>query len=301
LYFCNIVSSSRLYQLIALYYSIEQNIKYFELYVLCMDDETYGILNSIKFEHIHMFSLSQLEDDTLKGIKSDRSINEYCWTLKPTFILHILKQYAFIDRLTYLDADMFFYNNPIHIFEKGNTASVLISKHDFFTELLYMEKDVGRFNSGFISFKNTRSGISCLVWWKEKCIGWCYDTTVTGQFGDQKYLEQMYELFNDVSIIEVPGVNIGPWNDADKKIYRLRGKLHIDDHPLVLYHYCGFRIYDKNSCAFTFGNLCNPVIHSPYMQAVRKAIMQVQAVAPDFDGCFPEKNTLEKYNIYNLI
>ncbi|HWR61516.1 MAG TPA: putative nucleotide-diphospho-sugar transferase [Clostridia bacterium] len=301
MHLCNIVSSSRLYQFIALYYSIEQNIKHFEVYVLCMDDDTSRILGAIGFGHMHLIPLSRLEDDVLLNAKSSRTISEYCWTLKPAFILHILKQYAFINRLTYLDADMFLYNDPSYVFEKEKSASVLLSRHNFSKELMYMEKDAGIFNSGFISFKNSREGIGCLTWWKERCIDWCYDTTVTGQFGDQKYLELMYESFKGISIIEDPGINVAPWNEAKRKFTRSRGKLYIDDSPLILYHYCGFRICSKSSCIFMFGNTYKPLIHNPYMQAVKKAILQVQGIDSCFDGCFSEKSTIEKFNRYSIV
>jgi len=302
MHFCNIVSSSRLYQFIALYYSVEKNTKRFEMYVLCMDDNTARILGAIGFKHVHLTLLNELEDDSLLKAKASRTINEYCWTLKPVFMLHILKQYTFINRLTYLDADMFFYNNPLCVFEKGKSASVLLSRHNFSDELRYMEKDVGIFNSGFISFKNNRAGIGCLIWWKARCVDWCYNTTVTGQFGDQKYLELMYEYFkDDIYIIETSGVNIAPWNEGKKNFTGRREKLYIGDSPLILYHYCGFRICSKTSCIFMFGNTYKPLIHNPYMQAVKKAILQVQGVDPCFDGCFSEKDTIEKFNRYSIV
>jgi len=131
-------------------------------------------------------------------------------------------------------------------------------------------------------------------------MDWCYNTTITGQFGDQKYLEDMIRLFKDVGTIDAPGVNVAPWNDAKFTIKVKRENLYIDAYRLIAYHYCGFRICDKNSCAFMFGNKLIPVIHIPYMKAIKSAISKVQTIDPAFDGCFSQECDREKYQVFDL-
>lgn len=265
-----------------------------------MDEDTLKVLEKANLEHLSLISLKAIENDELFALKSSRTIAEYCWTLKPIVLLHIFDHYNNIDRLTYLDADLYFFDNPKAIYESTPKAAVLLSKHDYIKELEAIENEVGRFNSGIISFRNNSYGRSCLYWWKEKCINWCFNTTVTGQFGDQKYLEDMPILFKNVSIIDVPGINIAPWNDSKFTFYKKDGKLYINDNPLIVYHYCGFRVWDKNSCVFMFGNNYVPIIHKPYMKAINKVIHQVQLIDPSFDGSFLEECNIGKFHIYNF-
>lgn len=265
-----------------------------------MDEDTFRILAEVKLENLILNKLSEIEDDHLLTLKGIRKIEEYCWTLKSVYLIYVLK-YNNIDRLTYIDADLFFYDDPDRILEGSNNCSVLLSEHDCNFDIKYVEDDVGRFNAGIISFKNNFRGRNCLYWWKKQCVKWCYNTTETGQFGDQKYLEQMHERYNEVLPIAVAGVNIAPWNDEKYRIYIKEGNLFINNDRLILYHYCGFRVVDKNSCVFMYGNKYSPIIHNPYMESIKDAILLVETIDSEFDGSFIEKCNEGKFKIFSLV
>lgn len=279
---------------------MQQHIRHFEVFVLCMDEDVFRILSKANFKNVRPVPLSAVETDDLKRLKQTRTASEYCWTLKSVFMHNILTIYAFIPRLTYLDADMMFFSDPAFVFERYKHASALLSRHDFSDKFKYMEADVGTFNSGFLTIKNDARGLECLKWWEEKCLDWCGNTTVTGQFGDQKYLEEMHIRFQNVAVVDIPGVNAAPWNDAGKKTTNTRGKIYINGFPLILYHYCGFRLRSKHTCIFMFGNIYRPIIHKPYMKAVKSAIQLVDAIEPGFDGCCCDEDNIDKFNIYSL-
>lgn len=300
MYFCNIVSKTRLYQFIALYDSIRKTCGSFKTFVLCMDDDTERIIKQIGLENAILITLEEIEDERLKSLKSTRNTGEYCWTLKPVLMTYLLEHFKDIDWLTYLDADMYFFSDPKSIFKGSDNCSVLLSEHDLNEQIKAVEKSVGRFNSGLVSFKNDPMGRECLHWWKKQCIKWCYNTTVTGQFGDQKYLEDMFLLFEGVSPITMPGVNIAPWNDEKYNMNLREGMLYINDSPLVLYHYCGFRLTDKSSCVFMFGNTHKPIIHNPYMKAVKAAVKLVESIDPGFDGCYIDESNVGKFQTFSL-
>lgn len=300
MYFCNVVSKTRLYQFIALYDSIKKACGTFKIFVLCMDDDTSRILNQARLENAVLITLEEIESESLKSLKSERNISEYCWTLKPVLLSYVFEHFEHIDWITYLDADMYFFSSPQNIFSDSDNCSVLLSEHDSNEQIKFVEEAVGRFNAGLISFKNNLNGRECLHWWKKQCIKWCYNTTVTGQFGDQKYLQDIFVLFKNVCPITEPGVNIAPWNDAKYNMNVREGTLYIDDSPLVLYHYCGFRLIDKNSCVFMFGNTLKPIIHNPYMKAIKDAVKLVQSIDPGFDGCFIEKSSAGKFQTFSL-
>lgn len=301
MYFCNIISRTRIYQFIALYNSIKTNAKEFKIFVLCMDEDTFRILEAAKLDNIMLTKLCDIETEQLRELRGTRNIEEYCWTLKPVFLAYTFKNNRGIDRLTYLDADLFFYDDPARILESSNNSSVMLSEHGCYPEIKYVEEDVGRFNAGIISFKNNFMGRNCLYWWRKQCVNWCYNTTETGQFGDQKYLDQMFNRFISVSIIEVPGVNIAPWNDEKYKITIKKGIHYIDNDRLILYHYCGFRINDKNSCVFMYGNKYFPIIHNPYMDAIRNAIEFIDTIDSSFDGSFIEENNVGRFKVFSLV
>ena len=54
--------------------------------------------------------ISNFETSQLNLLKKERTIAEYCWTLTPHVIEWVFKENVHINRLTYLDADLFFLN-----------------------------------------------------------------------------------------------------------------------------------------------------------------------------------------------
>ena len=51
-----------------------------EIFVLCMDNKTYEILEIFGIENVNCIALNQIENKDLLNAKSTRSIAEYCWT-----------------------------------------------------------------------------------------------------------------------------------------------------------------------------------------------------------------------------
>lgn len=283
--FCLILSKYRLYQGIALYRSLEHNYPDFVMIILCIDNETYRMCSSMNLEKAILIKDEELKENRLKDVKETRRLNEYCWTLKPFFIRHVLKNYDFIENAVSLDADIFFFNDPAPIFTNYSNFSALLSEHD------YLEKDkgvaevCGKYNSGFIVFKKCSTSLKLLKWWEEKCIEWCFDTVGEGRFGDQKYLDYWEDLFAGVRSLTVPGVNIAPWNE-DKYQFSVKSQeVLVNEHKLICFHFCGLRLIDKSTYALVIGNQqINSSVHIPYTQALQQVIYDVEKLDPGFDG-----------------
>ena len=66
-------------------------------------------------------------DVDIQSLKEERKIHEYCWTLKPVLCEHVMTHYSSIKRVTYLDSDLYFWENPSKIFKNQPNCSVLLS------------------------------------------------------------------------------------------------------------------------------------------------------------------------------
>jgi len=292
--YCMILSKYRLYQGVALYRSLSDTLLNFRMFILCMDDETYDILRLLDLENVTLVKSNKLENKLLLMKKAERKLNEYCWTLKPMFIEYVMTN-SDLGRVTYIDADIYFFSDCSRIFNDGLKYSVLLSKHDFPKKLSHIAERCGRYNSGFISFKRDKEGFKCLEWWKGKCIHWCGDKAEKGKFGDQKYLDNMPFLSKRVCEIRTSGVNIAPWNH-EKYVFSLNnGEIYINNNRLIFYHYCGFRIINKTRFALTLDldKKLIPVIYVPYTSAIQKAIDDIERINPDFDGCYIEPERVQ--------
>lgn len=299
--FCIILSKYRLYQGIALYRSIAYNYSNFKVFFLCVDDEAYQLCQSLRLENAILLRDNELGDGRLAAAKATRRLNEYCWTLKPFFLLHVLQKYEYIDNAVSLDADICFFDDPTPIFTRQSNYTVLLSEHDYIDSKNQVEQVCGKYNSGFIVFKRCPVTFELLRWWSERCIEWCFDRVEEGRFGDQKYLDSMPRLFEKVQSISTPGVNIAPWND-DKYHFSLRGtKLFVNDSKLICYHYCGLRLIDKNNFALLVGSQrLIPEVHTPYTLVLQEVISDIEKIIPGFNGYFVEGHFRDRAKYYKI-
>ncbi|MDR6550711.1 glycosyltransferase [Paenibacillus qinlingensis] len=298
--YCSILSKGRVYQFLALLGSMKKVSKEdFELFVLCVDDEVYELLRKINMKELHVVHDKALGDDVL-AIKKTRKIHEYCWTLKPIFLEHLMMTHPSATRLTYLDCDLYFWNDPSIIFENQPDCSVLLSPEekynpswsDSFTR--YMQKVTGYYNSGYISFKKDEMGLACLAWWKEKCMERCEIKPTEGFFGDQKYLDQVPKLFPSSCDITTPGVNIGIWNDLKFQFTEDEDSVYVNEHRLIFYHFCGLRMVNKNKIELLFNQKHIPFIFEFYQQKLREAIVLTEQIDSSFSGYASEED-LKRY------
>ncbi|MCT4621489.1 MAG: hypothetical protein N4A62_19140 [Marinisporobacter sp.] len=289
--FCIILSKYRLYQGLALLCSLYQFIDNFNLFTLCMDDDTFEVLQKMNWKNVYIIHVNEIENEELIIIKKQRKLNEYCWTLKPVFLQYVFINYTKINRITYLDADLYFFGDPTLIFENQKYCSILLSRHNLYIpniklECKELERLLGKYNSGFISFKRDNNTYNCLKWWKDRCIEWCYDRVEEGKFGDQVYLDCMPSEFLGICDIETPGVNIGHWNYCKYKFSIQNNKVYIDDFRLIFYHFSGFRVLKNHQYILEheIDKTQIPMIYEIYNHVINDVIGTVEKVVPNFNG-----------------
>lgn len=198
---------------LALHMSMERHIKNYTLWVLCVDDQAHEVLEKLNLPNVRLLQLSKLENAELLSVKSIRTKGEYCWTLAPFAPRFVFEADLSVQRATYLDADMWFRKNPALIFREFDASSkhVLITDHNYAPEY-DQSVNSGQYCVQFITF--TRVGGEVVrKWWEERCIEWCFDRFEEGKFGDQKYLDDWPERFqNEVHVLQNKELLLAPWN-----------------------------------------------------------------------------------------
>lgn len=288
--FCTYFDIKYLHRGLALYKSLEMSGESFTLWILCFDDETYEILNSLKLRHAILIRQSEFEsgDDTLLSTKENRTRVEYYWTCTPSLPLYILKLRPEIDIIVYVDADVYFISSPLAIFEELASGSILVIPHDFSKEY-EGSINAGKYNKGIVTFRTDIHGIACLRWWRERCIEWCFNRHEDGKIGDQGYLNDWPERFPNVVVSSNPGLNAGPWN-ASKYSFSFgeQGQVLIAGSSLTSYHFHALQ-FCNSYLAFVIGweaNLspaCLNSVYRPYigqLLAIEKDLKKIGFNAP---------------------
>lgn len=217
------------------------------LFIVCMDSEVYKSLvrnpipNSLIFPHQELLKFCP----QLIEIRKQRSNAEYFFTCSAQVCEFIISKNLSIDILNYIDADLCFYNSLNPLFEELGNASIGIIKHNF--HFLNRSKvKYGKYNVGWISFRNDIEGRKCISTWAKDCIEWCYQRLENGKYADQKYLDYWPDKYPNLKILIHKGANLAIWNLKNYNIKLYNGKIFVDNDPLLFYHFAGLKQIQSN-------------------------------------------------------
>jgi hypothetical protein len=238
-HFVTLFSGSFLASGLSLYRSLEQHSSDFLLWVLCMDETVEARLRSFALPRLRVMPLRTIETPALLIAKSERTVAEYCWTMTPFSITAVFDRDHSAQRVTYVDADLFFFGDPVALLRELDEAGrdVLITEHAYDPEY-DQSKTSGRFCVQFVTFRRNPGGNRVCRWWQERCVEWCYNRHEGGKFGDQKYLNVWPEIFSrEVYVLKAVSEALAPWNA------RLLAR---DGRPPVFYHFHGLRYLSQS-------------------------------------------------------
>jgi len=289
---CTLFDSFYLSRALVMYDSLIATKFDFHLYIFAFDQLTYDILWKFELERVTVISLSEFEDEKLLSVKGSRSKAEYCWTSTPSTIHYAIKKLGLPD-CTYIDADLYFYNSPMVLFDELDVnSSALITEHRY-TKLAkaYEGKRAGRFCVQFLNINDNEEGIKLLETWRDQCIDWCYDRYENGKFGDQKYLDNWPENYQNVHILGHHGGGVAPWNIKRYKIILLNGKLlgiekeTKSSFDLVFYHFHFVKLLDNGYVDIGWHPLSRSVvklIYQPYIKAIKEKEAMIEKEIPKY-------------------
>lgn len=246
-YFATFFDKNYLSRGIVLYQSLQKQQIAFQLFVLCLDDETAVFFETNKsiYSNVIALHIKELEhaDKDLFQAKQNRNIVEYYFTLSPCLPLYLLQKFN-LPHICTLDADIFFFSSPEPLFNNLNNYSIIITPHKFSTEAEHLSC-YGIYNVSFQIFKNDQWGMQCLNKWRSQCLNWCYDymDEETGLFADQKYLDTWTtDYLGKVKVLDDNCSGIAPWNLNRFPVSYLNGLFEVQGNALVYYHYQHFKI-----------------------------------------------------------
>ena len=249
-YFCTSFDSRYLSRGLALYRSLEAHAGSFELTVLCLDQAVEKALASQALPHLQLLPVTELvqKHPALAAARDDRTTLEFYFTCPSWLLRHLLPRIPAAELLTYLDADLCFFDSPEPVFAEIGTASVAITPRRLPGALAGLERH-GKYNSGWVSLRHDAVGQACAADWSTKCAAWCFSLLESDRHTDQKYLDGWPAQFAGTVSLVHPGVNVAPWNIQEMAITRGKKGLRLGAQPLICYHFSGLvhrghQVYD---------------------------------------------------------
>jgi len=240
--FCSYCDKGYVARLLCLHESLVAQGEEFVLNVLCLDEETAAVIGAEKRPSLVPIPWGELlrADSAYAALRSLRSPIEFLFTTTPVLVLHCLGRDSDADRMTYLDADLYFFGPASAVYREQGDASTGIVPHRFPAHLKEREQ-YGFYNVAWVSFRRDQAGLAALAWWRERCLEWCHDRVEGGRFADQGYLDEFPRRFGGVKALDHPGINAAPWNMAGIAVTQDRGGVSVAGRPLLFYHFQGIR------------------------------------------------------------
>lgn len=281
----------------------------YHIYIFAYDDISYNYLQLKGLENVTVISLHELEEyfPELLQVKSDRSLAEYCWTTTSYTILYCLENFH-VNHCTYIDADIYFFSNPIVLLDEIRDGDVLITEHRY-TPQYDQSSTSGRYCVQFMTFKRNENGLYVLKWWKDQCFKWCYNRYENGKFGDQKYLDDWTDRFNNIVVLKHLGGGVAPWNVQQYYVSRIKNKtlgvqkVSNSTFEIIFFHFHYFRYFKIfNLYEYIIGPYfldCKVIkhIYRPYIKKVSEIHKQLLRDKVKDENIGYEKMTLSGYRI----
>ena len=264
-----------------------------------MDEVTYSILEKMGLENVKLLTVEDFEDENLRKVKQDRTVAEYCWTCTAPLIEYVMQEEPGASHITYLDADLFFYNDPRYIYDELGSNSILIIPHRYSPERLAWEKTSGIYNVSMVIFRSDTYGRECLSWWKEKTLEECRLDPESGKCGDQKYLDDWPVRFRNVVVLRHKGGGLAPWNITNYQLSQIKGQVYVDADELIFYHFHSLQITNSGlfplrpfvaARGYQFTRKQLALIYVPYVYALRRIISDMKRISPGFDWGYNRLN-----------
>lgn len=292
LVYCTIFNKSYISRGIVLYESLERCCNNFLLYIIAFDKETENYLLAKNYNNLIVVPYEEFEDDRLREAKSNRTAKEYFWTCGCYSIKYVLEHYN-VNHCTYIDADMYFYNNPISIYNEflESKCSVGIISHRYpnYMEYKYIASKNGKYCVEYNTFKNDEEGLKVLNWWCDSCLECCSEHSDGIHFGDQKYIEEFSKISNSIYEYNDPGCGVAPWNISDYKYSdnKLMYKKSNEKVKLYFYHFHGMNIVNENSAEMKVlvrpGKHDFKLLKKLYIPYAKKIISEEELVKNEID------------------
>jgi hypothetical protein len=271
---------------LALAHSLQRHRPGARLWTLCLTDLCYEVTIRLAPPGVTPLRLQELEaaDPELAMVRHGRTAAEYYFTCTPALVLYVLERDPAVETVTYLDADLCFFEDPQPLFDELGENAVAVVPHRFPPRLRELERH-GLYNVGWVTFRRDSRGLACVRTWRAECLEWCHDRVEPGRFAEQRYLDAWPERFPGVVVLRHPGANLAPWNVEGHRLEVQGDAVQVDGAPLLFYHAHGFRRgagADWDSGLEAYGvavpEILRTHVFEPYLRALDRERSAVDAL-----------------------
>jgi hypothetical protein len=98
----------------------------------------------------------------------------------------------------------------------------------------------GSYNGGVVGVSGRPEGRAFLEWWQDRLSTHCRHAVGQGIHWEQRWLDLVPALFDEVEIVRDPGYNVGHWSFPERIVRVSDGDVSVDELPCRLLRFSGY-------------------------------------------------------------
>jgi glycosyltransferase involved in cell wall biosynthesis len=191
--------------------------------------------------------LDVFDSATYLGLAYSYDVTEMSTATKPFILRHLL--HRGFSRAYYFDPDIQVFSALDPMLRSLDASDVVLTPHA--TEPIPLDGKkpdepvllrAGAYNLGFIGVANRPPAIAMLDWWAQRLEFHCVNDVANGFFVDQKWMDLVPGMLENVAILRHRGCNVAYWNLHYRRISETNHHILEDGTPLIFFHYSGFDV-----------------------------------------------------------
>lgn len=196
------------------------------------------------------FEIIEVEEieEEIEQLATKYNIIELICCMKARGFQFFFNKYDDINKIFYLDADLYLYNKFLDLEDELDKNDILITPHILKPITIDDKKPsennflkFGIYNLGFIGIKRSENSFQFLDWWKTNTYLRGHIDIMNGQFVDQLPINLAPILFNNVKVLKNPGLNVAPWNFHERELSCNNESYFVNNTvPLIFLHFSNF-------------------------------------------------------------
>jgi hypothetical protein len=209
---------------------------------LALDSETYDYLTQLQKENLRVLRFEDLEDQDLQNLFGVRPWGEICWTSAACLLSYCLKNSREDELVAYIDADCFFFQDFLEFLDNAEPQQrIFIHEHRFSEDRAEWLAKSGRFNVGVVAGFKSDEFDRCVTRWREQVIDDCSVNQELGKCGDQSYLNEWPNLYQNLRIVDLKGAGVAPWNLNNYRLGVRQTGPTVDGENIIFFHFHGLK------------------------------------------------------------
>lgn len=209
---------------------------------LALDAETYDYLTKLQRKNLRVLRFEDLEDQELQNLFGVRPWGEICWTSAACLLSYCLKNSKPDELVAYIDADCFFFQDFLEFLNNAEPQQkIFIHEHRFSEDRAEWLAKSGRFNVGVVAGFKSDEFDRCVSRWREQVINDCSVNQELGKCGDQTYLNEWPQIYQNLRIVNLKGAGVAPWNLNNYRLGMGESGPTVDGEEIIFFHFHGLK------------------------------------------------------------